>query len=343
MPDLEFNEKLLSQIPAVELLVNLGYEYMSPEKAVDERQGRLSNVILESVLRKKLKEINRIYHKGKEYLFSEENIQSAVQKIKNIKYDGLLKTNESVYDLLTLGTALEQNIEGDLKSFDLNYIDWRNPGNNVFHVTPEFSVERSRSTETARPDIVLFVNGIPFCVIECKSPTEEISQGISQMIRNQTAEYIPHMFIYTQMVLSVNKNNAKYATAGTSEKFWGVWKEPGMGVTENEYKKLQETINKRIPAESLKEISRYFKVSTDRLNQERLVSEQDKSVYALCRPGRLLELTWKYTLFDGGIKKIARYQQYQVIKSTLERIRSFDENGRRKGGIIWHTQGSGKS
>lgn len=343
MPDLEFNEKLLSQIPAVELLVNLGYVYITPAKAVEERQGRLSNVILENVLRNKLKDINRIYYKGKEYLFSEENIQSAVQKIKNIKYDGLLKTNEAVYDLLTLGTAMEQNVEGDLKSFDLNYIDWKNPGNNAFHVSPEFSVERSRSNDTSRPDLVLFVNGIPMCVIECKSPTEEISQGISQMIRNQTAEYIQHLFVYNQLILTVNKNEAKYATAGTSEKFWGVWKEPLMNQTESEYKKLQELVNKKISAETVKSISEYFKVKSVMLNQERLVTEQDKAIYSLCRPGRLLELTWKYLVFDGGIKKIARYQQYQVIKSTLERIKHLDEDGRRRGGIIWHTQGSGKS
>jgi len=102
------NEKHLSQIPAVQILVAMGYEYLSPEEALSERQGRLSNVLLETILRNQLKEINRIRYKGNEYLFSEENIQSAIQKLKNIKYDGLLKTNEAIYDLITLGTAMEQ-------------------------------------------------------------------------------------------------------------------------------------------------------------------------------------------------------------------------------------------
>ncbi len=75
----------------------------------------------------------------------------------------------------------------------------------------------------------------------------------------------------------------------------------------------------------------------------RLVTEQDKAIYSLCRPERLLELAYRFTVFDGGLKKIARYQQYFVVKSTLERIRQFDRDGRRKGGMIWHTQGSGKS
>ena len=89
-------------------------------------------------------------------------------------------------------------MEGAVRSFTLNYIDWKNPENNVYHVTAEFSVERTRSHETARPDIVLFVNGIPFAVIECKSPKTEVAQAVSQMIRNQRDEYIPTLFTYAQ-------------------------------------------------------------------------------------------------------------------------------------------------
>ncbi|MDP2229042.1 MAG: type I restriction endonuclease, partial [Moraxellaceae bacterium] len=169
MDSFRFDEKYLSQIPALQVLVNLGYQYLTPAEALAARAGRVSNVLLEEILREQLKKLNRIQHKGGSYLFSEENIQSAIQRLKNIKYDGLLKTNEAVYDLLTLGVALEQSIEGDLKSFTLNYVDWRNPANNVYHVAAEFVVERTRSVETCRPDVVLFVNGIPFAVIECKS------------------------------------------------------------------------------------------------------------------------------------------------------------------------------
>jgi len=189
------------------------------------RSGRQSNVLLEEVLRESLKRINRIQHKGGSYLFSEENLQSAIQRLKNVKYDGLLKTNEAVYDLLTLGVALEQSVEGDVRSFTLNYIDWRNTENNVYHVSAEFSVERTRSHETARPDIVLFVNGIPFAVIECKSPKTEVAQAVSQMIRNQRDEYIPALFTYVQLVIGTNKNHSKYATVGTAAKYWAVWRE----------------------------------------------------------------------------------------------------------------------
>ena len=176
MDSFRFDEKFLSQIPALQVLVNLGYQYLTPAEALAAQAGRASNVLLEEIVREQLKKLNRIQHKGGSYLLGEENVQSAIQRLKNVKYDGLLKTNEAVYDLLTLGVALEQSIEGDLKSFTLSYVDWRNPANNVYHVAAEFAVERTRSIETCRPDLVLFVNGIPFAVIECKSPTVEVAR-----------------------------------------------------------------------------------------------------------------------------------------------------------------------
>ena len=172
MTGFRFNEKYLSQIPALQLLINLGFEYLPPEKAIAERQGKYGNVILEGILREQLKRLNRINYKSREFLFSEENIQTAIQKLKNFKYDGLLKTNEAIYDLITLGTALEQTVEGDSKSFNLNYINWREWDRNVFHITAEFSVDRSRSSETARPDLVLFVND--HLVQSCKSLRGEL-------------------------------------------------------------------------------------------------------------------------------------------------------------------------
>ncbi|RLB67472.1 MAG: restriction endonuclease subunit R, partial [Deltaproteobacteria bacterium] len=343
MSNFQINEKHLSQIPALQLLIGLGFEFLTPAEALRERQDRTSNVLLESILQNQLKEINRIRYKGGEYLFSEENIQSAIQKLKNIKYDGLLKTNEAIYDLLTLGTAMEQTIEGDSKSFNMNYINWRNPDRNKFHVTVEYSIERSRSTETARPDIVLFVNGIPFCVIECKSPQVEVEQAVSQSIRNQNDDHIPKLFIYSQVVLALNKNSATYATTGTAAKFWGVWKEPQMDEGEREYEKLAAVVNQPLAEDVVAGISSTFSVKQGAFTGDRLVTEQDKALFSLCRPERLLELAWKFTVFDGGIKKIARYQQYFVIKSTLNRVSHIDSTDSRKGGVIWHTQGSGKS
>jgi len=343
MDSFQFDEKAISQIPALQVLVNLGFEYLSPDEALAARGGRSGNVLLEEVLRAQLKNLNRIQYKGARWLFSEENIQSAIQRLKNVKYDGLLKTNEAVYDLLTLGVALEQSIEGDLKSFTLNYVDWRNPANNVYHVSAEFSVERTRSYDTARPDIVLFVNGIPFVVIECKSPQVEVEQAISQTIRNQRDEYIPRLFVYAQLLLAVNKNAARYATTGTPAKFWSKWKEEVADSV------LHPLLEKPLP-EHVK--ASLFDITFNDLGVRqdpapylvgRQATEQDRALYALCRPERLLDLVWQYTVFDGGVRKIARYQQFFAIREIVARVKQIDDAGRRRGGIVWHTQGSGKS
>lgn len=339
-----FNEKYLSQIPALQLLVNLGYEYLTPEQALISRKGRTGNVILEDVLEAQIKKINRIQYKSRELRFSEENIQSAVQKLKNVKYDGLLKTNEKIYDLLTLGTSLEQNIEGNSKSFNLYYINWHDWTKNKFHVTAEFSVTRTRSDKTRRPDIVLFVNGIPFVVMECKGPEIEVEQAISQSIRNQRNENIPKLFTYAQMVMAVNRNEARYATTGTAAKFWSIW---------HEKMDKEETItglaNQALSSEAKDNLfSGEFAIARkffDTLEQTgtRQLTGQDRTIHSLCQPERLLEMAFNYTIFDSGIKKIARYQQYFAVKKIMARVKELDADGRRKGGIIWHTQGSGKS
>lgn len=349
MNGFRFDEKYLSQIPALQQLINLGFEYLTPSQALAARQGRTSNVVLEEILRNQLKAINRINYKGQEYLFSEENIQSAIQKLKNIKWDGPQKTNEAVYDLLTLGTALEQSIEGDSKSYTLRYVDWKEWRNNAYHVTAEFSVKRTRSAETARPDIVLFVNGIPFGVIECKSPKIDVEQAVSQSIRNQQDDYIPKLFPYVQLLMGVNKNTAMYATAGTGKKFWSKWQElrdKEKDVAAPIHKTLKDQESENLFSGDFASARKFF----DAFDAEgkREITGQDRAIHGLCRPERLLELAFKFVIVDGGIKKIARYQQYFVIKSALERLKQFEvheghKGERRKGGIIWHTQGSGKS
>ncbi|MDK3159870.1 type I restriction endonuclease subunit R [Kamptonema cortianum] len=339
----QFNEKYLSQIPALQLLISLGYEYLPSEIVQKQRRGKLSNVLLEDILDSQLKKLNRITFKGQEYLFTEANIQEAIQRLKNLRYDGLLKTNEEIYDYLTLGTSLEQTIEGNSKSYSLRYIDWRNWQNNVFHIAAEFSVERTRSTETARPDIVLFVNGIPFAVIECKSPKTEAEQAISQCIRNQRDEFIPKLFTYTQLLLATNKNSARYATTGTSAKFWACWREQY-----DQEQDIQALVNTPLHNDQKALLFSGDFASTrrhfDALEADgRQVTEQDRAIYSLCRPERLLDLAYQFTVFDGGVRKIARYQQFFAVKDILKRVKQLDAQERRKGGVIWHTQGSGKS
>ena len=162
----DFKESSISQIPALRTLQQLGYNYLTPEEVAVARQGKLSRVLLEGVLAPQLRRLNRINFKGREVPFTEENIGKAVEALREVPYEGVVRTSEKVYDLLTLGKSFDQTIEGETKGFTLRYIDWQNPRNNTFHVSAEFEVERTGSHETRRPDIVCFVNGIPFVVIE---------------------------------------------------------------------------------------------------------------------------------------------------------------------------------
>ena len=340
------DEKRASQIPAAQLLIALGYEYLTPEQALAKRQGKKSNVLLEGILREQLQKLNRIHYKGEEHPFSEGNIEDAIQQLKSVKYDGLQRTNEEVYNkMLAQGVALPQTIDGDSKSFSLQFIDWQNPKNNRFHVSLEYAVERERSTETARPDMVLFVNGIPFVVIECKSPEIGVDKAVSQMIRNQGNDYIPRLFIYAQLLMAINKDNAKYATVGADADFWSIWREEALEKEEGDdfqtlSKSVRESLRHQINHEDL---SLSTQGSFSGLGETRPMTEQDKVLYSLCRPQRLLELAGRFTVFDGGIKKIARYQQYFVIKSMLQRIMESTDDPSRRGGVVFHTQGSGKS
>ncbi len=347
----QYTEDAISQLPALHLLQNLGWQYLTPKEALDLRGGRLGGVLLEGVLADWLRKHNRVRFKGRELPFTEGNILSALQALKEVPFDGLVRTNEGIYDLLCLGKSLQQSVEGDTKSFSMRYIDWDHPENNVFHVTEEFAVERAGSHQTRRPDIVLFVNGIPFGVIECKSPhiKEPIREAISQQIRNQKDDEIPHLFLYSQLLLVLSKNEARYATTGTAAKFWGTWRELGIGNYELRIEEeLQKLVN--VPL-SEKEVDRLFTENEWMVREkpvvygtlERQVTEQDRALYALCRPARLLELTFRFILFDAGVKKIARYQQYFAVKKIMDRISNREHDGRRRGGVVWHTQGSGKS
>ena len=116
-----FQEDLISQLPALGLLQNLGYQHLTPEEADDARGGRLGGILLEGILAEQLRKQNVIRFKSREYPFSEGNILAAVQALKDIVDDGLLRTNEKVYDLLCLGRSMQQSIEGDTKSFQLDH------------------------------------------------------------------------------------------------------------------------------------------------------------------------------------------------------------------------------
>ena len=311
-----YNEDSISKYPAIELLKKLGYIYISPEECADER-GSKYDTVLKNILRSQLIKINGYTYANKERKFSSANIERAIEDIDEPLTDGLVKTNEKIYDMLLLGRSYAENLgDGKILSFNLKYIDWDNFENNVFHVSEEFSVDNIDRSKNARPDIVLFINGIPFAVIECKAPTISADQAVEQTIRNQTDDYIPQLFKYVQIVMATNKNTVKYATTGTPKKFWNVWREQDTEFLQNG---LDKCITDRIP------------------------TVQDKNIISLFSKQRVKELIKYFILYDANVKKICRYQQFFALKEIIKTVTTYADNGNRCGGVIWHTQGSGKS
>lgn len=305
-----------SQRPALALLDAMGYTYISPADC-DKQRGSRYHVLLRDILRGQLRRLNRYVYAGAENEFSAANIERAMEDLNEPLTDGLVRTSEKIYDALLLGKSYPETVgDGKMLSFNLRYIDWDNPQNNVFHVTEEFAVDSQDRQHNARPDIVLFINGIPFAVIECKAPHIPVEEAVGQMIRNQQAAYIPHLFKFAQLVVATNKNAVKYATAGTPKKFWSVWKEQ-----DDEW--LQTRLKALVP--------------------DRMPTEQDRNIVSLFSRERVFELIRYFILFDANVKKVCRYQQFFAVREIMKTIAESDEHGNRQSGVIWHTQGSGKS
>lgn len=305
-----------SQRPALALFEAMGYTYISPADC-DKQRGSRYHVLLRDILRGQLRRLNRYVYAGAENEFSAANIERAMEDLDEPLTDGLVRTSEKIYDALLLGKSYPETVgDGKMLSFNLKYIDWDNPQNNMFHVTEEFAVDSRDRQHNARPDIVLFINGIPFAVIECKAPHIPVEEAVGQMIRNQQAAYIPQLFKFAQFVVATNKNAVKYATVGTPKKFWSVWKEQ-----DTEW--LQTRLKALVP--------------------DRMPTEQDRNTVSLFSRERVFELIRYFILFDANVKKVCRYQQFFAVREIMKTIAESDEHGNRRSGVIWHTQGSGKS
>jgi type I restriction enzyme R subunit len=335
-----------SQLSALHLLQAMaqGWTLLTQAEVDRERRGRFGSVLLEDILATQLATLNSIEQDGRRHPFSEANIRTAIERLRSPEPLGLMTLNEKTTDLLQLGTSLDQTIDGVTRGRSLRYIDWDKPANNAFHAVAELEVEKSGSHETRRPDIVLFVNGIPFAVIECKAPHIDLGEGVGQIITYQRADEIPQLFRTVQLVLAVKPAEAKYATVGTAAKFWSVWKEKEFDdatVARLINAPLDPGQTRRTFGDGFAEEQVPFEARRD---EGRMVSEQDRVIHALCRPDRLLDLARRFTLFDLGIKKVARYQQFFAVRKIVKRVTTErDATGARRGGVVWHTQGSGKS
>jgi len=342
-----FDEARQSQLPFVEMLVNLGYTYLPCEEVLRIRGGDTSKFILKDIAIEALMEINEYEHKGKTYKFSEKDVADAVDELENLPFEGLIDTSRKVYNMImptTGGKTIKVFQDGTSISKSFRFIDFSDPRKNKYHVTVEYP---ATGRGPIRSDIVVFVNGIPFAVIENKKSSVDVSEAISQMERNQRAEYCPKFFAFPQLLVTSNGKDVRYGTTGTQAKFFTAWKEKEVAAKDLE-DSVQNLIQTPIDTQIYKQICHDLNGATLGHKQitKRLSTKQDKDVVSLFDTYRLLDLAKNFIIYDAGIKKIMRYQQYFAVKKMLDRI-VIDEDDpkitRRSGGLLWHTQGSGKS
>ncbi len=344
--NIDFDEARQSQLPFVELLLNLGYKYISREELLQERKGDTGKFILRKTASEVLMKINSYEYAGKEYKFSEEKVFEAIDELENIPYEGLVDTSAKIYQTImptSGGKTIQVFHDGKKMSQNFRFIDFENVENNVFQVAVEFE---ATGKENIRPDIVVFINGIPLAIIENKKASVDVQEALRQMIRNQRAEYCPRLFIYPQLLVATNGKDLRYGTTATPTEFYAKWREKD-GEKELE-EKVENLISTKIEKDLYKKVCLDLNGATKNHLQKinRDVTEQDRGVVAIFDKHRILDLAKNFILYDAGIKKVMRYQQYFAIKRILERIEHRvpgKDGDKREGGILWHTQGSGKS
>jgi len=337
-------ERHVSQVPALVLLAAMGWEIL-PQVECETLRGRTSRTLLESTLTIQLLKINGFNYRGKDYQFDPADAAEAIRQLRPDPHvqRGLVGTNQLLHERLVLGATVSKTIEGDRKSYTMKFVDWDKPENNLFQATPEFTVDRADGKSTCRCDIVLLVNGIPFGVIENKAPAVEVMKGVRQLLAYQAHDAIAPLFHTVQLLLATNKNDAFYAAVGSGRKFWLKWRE------HHDDNAIGRLVNQPMAARQMNDLFTGDFASArgyyDELRSagEVAVTEQDRVIHALCQKSRLLEMARTFSLFDDGKRKIARHQQYFGVKAVVAQMKQRDSEGRRKGGVVWHTQGSGKS
>ena len=330
LPD--FDEASMSQIPALLELVNLGYTYLSRSKITKLREST-GQYILRGHAFDALRKINSAEVSDKSI---QDSIYEAEQGID--LGAGVIRASEDVYSLLLAGRAVAELIDGRRVSPQMKFVDWKNWDKNTFQVCAEFELSEGHDR---RPDIVCFINGFPIAVIECKKESVKVAEAVSQMLSNQGRNETPKFFLYPQLLIATNVKELKYGTMLTPTKFYTHWKEKNAEPLVFD-SAVCALINQPVETEIVSQIARDL-TRSDYIQEDRAVTEQDRGLYSLLEPKRLLDLIRNFMLYDGGVKKVARYQQYFAIQKTMARLKTFDEYGARHGGLIWHTQGSGKS
>lgn len=287
-------EKITKQRVIKLFVQELGYIYLG------DFTNRVNSNIEEEFLTKHL------MRKG----YSMPLIHRAIKELRGAADNqslNLYDLNEQTYRKLRYGVKVGEKTGQHKRT--VQFVDWEHPLENDFYIAEEVTVH---DADTKRPDIVLYINGIAFTVLELKSSTVSMAEGIRQNLTNQRKDMIRRFFATVGLVLAGNDSEGlRYGTTGTQEKYFLSWKE---------------------------DVSAKDSISVEVRSQvEKYPIRLDKNLISLCRKERFVEILHNFILFDDGIKKTCRPNQFFGNMAARDNVRN------REGGIVWHTQGSGKS
>ncbi len=317
----------------IDLLMEQGYTFLYPEDQETERND-LSEVILKDRLRNAIDEFNpKIPKDARDYAF---------KKVSNLPTQNLLENNEQFHTYLTEGVNVEYLKDGHSRGADVKLIDFENPERNDLVVTNQFTVSQDHVNK--RPDIVLLINGLPLVVIELKNPADEnaiVKKAFTQLQNYKAA--IPGLFFYNSLLVASDGLDAKAGSLTAGYSRFMNWK------------------------------------TVDGVKEDEITTPQIETlIRGMLRPDVLLDVIKQFTVFEKAkkedpktglvqvetVKKIAAYHQYHAVnKAVLSSVRAAGINsqvmekpelyglpsietqqeGDRKAGVVWHTQGSGKS
>lgn len=337
-------EKAKVEDPFIDQLVRMGWEYVTGNIDYPSATGRASfrEVLLLDDLRRALRTINRTTD-GKEWL-DDGRISTAASALERLDASKLMEANEAVHNLLLTGVSVEGVADRDGGRMPtVHFIDWANPERNRFTVVSQFRIDEpsGQTHGFITPDLVLFVNGIPLVVVECKAPgiCEPMASAVDQLQRyanqrnlddtKRKSEGNERLFHYNAFTIATCFDEARVGTVGAQSVHFLQWKDVAP-----------------IPAVAFSKES-----ATAQLGKAKL-SNQELLVAGMLHKEHLIDLLRHFIVFEveqgRTIKKVARYQQFRAVLAAVTRLetgKTLAQDGEfdRRGGIIWHTQGSGKS
>lgn len=298
------NEETLVEYRMLNQLQKFGYDYVHGGELNRERTST-TEVVLNKRLTESVKRLNP--------WISENNLNKVVHNITRMDATSLMEANQRFHDYLVNKLSIVQDVGDGRKNQTVTLIDFDNIENNDFVVTNQLGI--TNATGTIYPDIMVYVNGMPLVVIECKSPElppdMQLGQAIRQLLRYQDVN--EKLFYYNQFLISTSNDRAKVGTIGAQARHYSTWKEP-------------------------------YPLSVEDIGEN--ASPQDILTAGILDKARLFDMIQNFIVYepeDGRvIKKMARYQQYRAVNKAVKRVQT-GEHPQSRGGVVWATQGSGKS